>query len=496
MSVETGERSDAVLLDLVCKGGSEIDIAFRELVARHGPMVLGVCRRLLSNAHEAEDAFQATFLVLARRASDAPKVALGVWLYGVARRVALKAHVANRRRVVRERRAAEMRPNDSAPIEPTDDLKKVIDEELERLPEPLRAAVVLCYLYGMSRREVAEQLGCPESTLSSRLAQARELLAARLSRRGITAGLAGLIVAVPATLLTETASAAANVAAGNLANVSPAVLALADEGTISLAWLPKWIAGLLVAMSVSFSIGMSLNADPSAPPPASISQDIKRWYDPFDGQFALDWKPLRPDPSHVSLTKHPGTLTITTQRGTIYGASKATPARNIYLIDQPLPVGAEFTVTTRIINFQPMEPYQQAGIILYEDDDHYLKYVYEHEWTLPGMIGRDGLQSVAGVAITATQPRSECFAFVHEYGSDVWNTHASAPMRINAVWLRVTFQAGRYVYSYSLDGQHFVVQGSTVWAGVPRRLGLVAKNVGVIAPEIDAQFDFFELKTP
>ncbi len=498
MSAIARERSDAELLALFAAGGTEPEAAFRELVARHGPMVLGVCRRLLGDAHAAEDAFQATFLVLARRAREAPRLALGVWLYGVARRVAMKAQVANRRRVVRERRAAEMRRIDPAPAEPPDDLKQVIDEELERLPEPLRAAVVLCDLGGQTRRQAAEQLGCPEGTLSSRLAQAREILARRLSRRGITpglAGLAGLAVAVPAALLSETAAAGATVAAGGTAAASPAALALADEGGRAVVWVPQVLAGLVVALAGALSLAMSLSADPALPPPSPRTV----WLDPFDGRLALDWKPLRPDPAHVSLGKHPGALTITTQRGTIYGSYRSAEAvrpRNVYLIDNPLPPGTDFTLTTRVVGFRPNAPFQQAGLVLYDDDDNYLKYVYEYEWMVFGKVPGDALQAVAGGAVVAARPVGECFAVVHEVGGKAWNAHAPAPPGVGAVWLRVTYRGGRYDFAFSTDGERYVTQVSTDWPGGPRSLGLIAKNGGIVAPEIDARFDFFELKTP
>jgi RNA polymerase sigma factor (sigma-70 family) len=160
--------------------------AFETLVRRHGPMVLGVCRRVLGHAQDAEDAFQAVFLVLARRAGAiAPRDMVGSWLYGVAYRTALEA-----RRMIARRRAREIRVQDrtqaTEPNPPASDLSAVLDEELSRLPDRLRLPVVLCDLEGRTRRQAARQLGVPDGTLSNRLAAARRTLARRLSARGVT----------------------------------------------------------------------------------------------------------------------------------------------------------------------------------------------------------------------------------------------------------------------------------------------------------------------
>jgi RNA polymerase sigma factor (sigma-70 family) len=152
--------------------------AFAALVRRHGPMVLGVCRRVLRHEQDAEDAFQATFLVLARKAASVvPAEAVGHWLYGVAYRAAQKAREAAARRRARERLARPRQPEE-CPV--PDERREDLDREIARLPDVYRAAVVLCHLQGLSRKEAARRLGCPEGTLSSRLAKARRLLAGRL----------------------------------------------------------------------------------------------------------------------------------------------------------------------------------------------------------------------------------------------------------------------------------------------------------------------------
>ena len=171
--------------------------AFAALVGRHGPMVLGVCRRVTGNIHLAEDAFQATLLVLARRAADIkPREAVRAWLYGVAVRTAHEALAMSNRRRTRECSLSVV-PEAAAPMsEPVDpDALRALDEEIAKLPASLRAAVVMCELDGVSRRNAASRLGIPEGTLSSRLAKARKTLAVRLRRRGFglpSAGLAAL----------------------------------------------------------------------------------------------------------------------------------------------------------------------------------------------------------------------------------------------------------------------------------------------------------------
>jgi RNA polymerase sigma factor (sigma-70 family) len=164
------------------------EAAFAALVARHGPMVLGVCRRLLSDPSDVEDAFQATFLVLIRKARAlGPNDPVGHWLYGVARRVALRARSDSTRRRSRERPIATVVASHASTEDDVSlgDLRQVIDHELGRLPASYRTAVVLCYLQGMTHEDAAQLLGWPLGTVKGRLARARDLLRARLTRRGL-----------------------------------------------------------------------------------------------------------------------------------------------------------------------------------------------------------------------------------------------------------------------------------------------------------------------
>jgi RNA polymerase sigma factor (sigma-70 family) len=213
--------TDAQLLERFALHRDEA--AFEALLYRHGPLVFGVCRRLLFDPHDAEDAFQATFLVLARKAGAVGRRALlGNWLYGVAYRVAARARKTTLRRRGRENADADLAgvPDREPPAEP--DLSPLLHEELQRLPDKYRGPVVLCYLEGKTNEEAAAQLRWPVGTVKGRLNRARALLRSRLARRGValTTGLLAaqtLTAPVPAALLNGTFQAALSFAAGTAA---------------------------------------------------------------------------------------------------------------------------------------------------------------------------------------------------------------------------------------------------------------------------------------
>lgn len=188
LAVDLCREPDALLLDRFLAGSEP---AFRELVARHGPLVYGVCNRVLRHRQDAEDALQAVFLVLARRAADVwPRDAVGAWLYGVAYRVAQKARMRRARRMTRECPLQDYPQLD--PPRPEPDTAAIIDRAIRKLPEVYRAAVIACDLEGLSRKDAAGQLGWTEGTLSGRLARARKLLADRLRKTGLTLPAGGL----------------------------------------------------------------------------------------------------------------------------------------------------------------------------------------------------------------------------------------------------------------------------------------------------------------
>ncbi len=230
--------------------------AFAELVRRVGPMVLGVCRRVTGDAHLADDAFQAAFLVLARRAADVnPAEAVRGWMYGVAVRVAREARVVSARRRAREAPVPAVPDRPAESYQPPDaDALRALDEEVAALPDHVRVAVVLCELDGVSRRDAAGRLGVPEGTISSRLAKGRKLLADRLRKRGIAAlGLAALAPAVvPPRLVAATSALATGAPA-------PGVAALA-HGVVRAMVLHKFRA---VSLALGLVALVALAAGPS-----------------------------------------------------------------------------------------------------------------------------------------------------------------------------------------------------------------------------------------
>ena len=232
--------TDGQLLKLFVDHGDED--AFAALVRKHGPMVWGVCHRLL-HRQDAEDAFQATFLVLVRKAASVtPREMVANWLYGVAHRTALKARATVATRKRRERQVTEM-PEPA--VEESDlwsDLRPLIDQELSRLPDKYRAVIVLCELEGKTRKEAGRQLGIPEGTVASRLNRGRTMLAERLSRLGIPVSGIGL-----ATVLSRGATAA---------TVPPSLLRVSIRIAHILAGGGTTASSLLSAQAVALSEGV------------------------------------------------------------------------------------------------------------------------------------------------------------------------------------------------------------------------------------------------
>jgi RNA polymerase sigma factor (sigma-70 family) len=235
---DRSEASDAELLNRFRSAGDQA--AFRALVQRHGRLVMGVCRRVLNHHQDAEDAFQATFLVLARNAATIQKkAALPSWLYGVAQRVAGGARRAASRRQARERRATKVARAQPDLELAWRELQAVLAEEVQRLPEKYQLPFVLCCLDGKSKAEAAAQLGWKEGTISSRLAEARKRMQKRLARRGLTLAVAlcaadlstGAASALPPALVNGTVRAALAVLGGKATSVSAPVIALVDGAT-------------------------------------------------------------------------------------------------------------------------------------------------------------------------------------------------------------------------------------------------------------------------
>jgi RNA polymerase sigma factor (sigma-70 family) len=219
-----GDSGDEVLLACFLEGEpADSERAFRELMVRHGPMVMGVCRNVLHNEQDAEDAFQATFLALARKGDTIRdrRILVG-WLYEVAYRIAIRARASSVRRKEQERKSVAMSVTSVHPEHENDaawnELRPVLHDEVNRLPEKYRLPVILSYLEGKSNEEVARVLDWPVGTVKGRLSRARELLRSRLTRRGMALSAAFLCTAlsrgelfaetVPASLIDHTLHAA------------------------------------------------------------------------------------------------------------------------------------------------------------------------------------------------------------------------------------------------------------------------------------------------
>jgi RNA polymerase sigma factor (sigma-70 family) len=227
------------------------EAAVAALVRRHGPMVWGVCRRILRTHHDAEDAFQATFLVLIRKAGSVRKREMvGNWLYGVAHQTALKARAMAAKQFAREKQVVDMPEPAVKEPDRSCDLQGILDQELSRLPDKYRVAIVMCDLQGTARKVAARQLGLPEGTVAGRLTRGRAILAKRLARHGlaVTGGTLAAALSqqavsagVPSSVLSSTIKAVTLVAAGNAATVgliSAKVVAL-TEGVVKAMFLTK-----------------------------------------------------------------------------------------------------------------------------------------------------------------------------------------------------------------------------------------------------------------
>ncbi|HEV3121230.1 MAG TPA: sigma-70 family RNA polymerase sigma factor [Isosphaeraceae bacterium] len=265
--------TDGQLLERFTAGrGESAELAFAALVERHGPMVLRVCRRVLRDPHDAEDAFQATFLVLVRRARAIRlHDSVGSWLHGVALRVATCARSAALRRRSHEQRKGAVTIAIAEDEEGESELGQVVHEELARLPGRFREVALLCLLEGSTHEEASLRLGCPVGTVKSRLATARARLRRRLERRGLAPG-AGLFLAIlleeakadlgpPRMLVEMTAAAAMRVVAGQTAAagaISAPVAAL-TEGVLKAMLMSKIKAAVMAAVTLgTLGVGVAM----------------------------------------------------------------------------------------------------------------------------------------------------------------------------------------------------------------------------------------------
>lgn len=275
------DMSDGELLERFLQARD--DDAFATVVRRHGAMVLAVCRRVLGNHADADDAFQATFLVLIRKAATlGTRRPLGPWLHGVAFNAARRLKRANRRRAANERTVAELLERvASEAVSLSAELLAILDEELSRLPERYRIPIVLCDLEGLTRREVAVQLGCPEGTVAGRLARARDLLATRLAARGVvpSAGVLAILLTqrhLNAVTLARVDSVV-RVASGGAV---PARVSFVVERVVASMFLKKvkslaavlLVCGLIAAAGFGLRNEAVAGPEPAAPPEENVAK--------------------------------------------------------------------------------------------------------------------------------------------------------------------------------------------------------------------------------
>jgi RNA polymerase sigma factor (sigma-70 family) len=325
MAAANGNRelTDSELME--CFVRSRDDAAFTVLIERHGPMVFGVCARLLSNRQDAEDACQATFLVLARKAASIRKKrSLGSWLHGVARRIAIDLKRGYARRVARERAAETIVPKDPAAEVSWREVQTLLDDELQRLPDRYRTPLILCYLECLTRDEAAKRLGVSSSALHGRLERARQRLRDGLVKRGLT-----LAAALSAAALGETAAHAAltptfvvsstRAAVAFTGNsplapgvVAPRVLVLTREvmkrmfrTKATCVTAVVLCAGLLVALvgdfltSLSFAQEAGAKASKNAAPTAKGESDEE-----FIRRISKDLRGVEPTPTEIHFFVH------------------------------------------------------------------------------------------------------------------------------------------------------------------------------------------------
>jgi RNA polymerase sigma factor (sigma-70 family) len=272
-----GEADELTDRGLLRRFADERDeAAFAELMRRHGPMVLGVCRRVLDDPNDADDAFQATFLVLARKAGSVGRPdRLAGWLYGVALRIVRKMRANTAHRRARQRQMTDLPGTEPGREADWDEVRGALDDEVQRLPEKFRQPVLLCYLEGRTREEAARQLGWSAGAVKGMLERGRELLRSRLTRRGVTVSataLAGMLsekalsAAVPGAISEPTIKAALQFAAGRAAAGAPAALA---EGAIQAMRMNKVkavVAAALVVAVLGTGAGvLALQGQPEGP---------------------------------------------------------------------------------------------------------------------------------------------------------------------------------------------------------------------------------------
>lgn len=436
--------------------------AFELLLWRHGAMVLGLCRRILRHEQEAEDAFQATFLTLARKGRSVRGGAVASWLHTVAYRVALAAKARADRRAARETPLADRYHRSGDASADWRDVRPTLDEEIARLPDRYRVPFVLCYLEGLTVDEAADRLGRPRGTIGVQLARARERLRTRLSGRGVGLGAAALSAAlasdVSAALSGALVSTTLRISLGRAAVISGPVLAL-SEGVIRTMFLSQLkLTVAAVAVAIALGVGgfgvRTLAADGPAKNAPAVDErlTLHGWgavIDPDgDCKFAIE-------KNRLTITVPGSDHGLGVERGQMNAPRVMQEIEGDFIIQVRVsgnfPKGAKSVVEGR-------RPFFGAGILIYKDDRTYIR-LERAEVNFEGTqrhyvnweLRRDGEWVRAGDANDGA-------------------IDAAAP-----VWLRVERRGARVYGYHSADG--------TTWTALePIDVGLPGKvRVGVAA---------------
>jgi RNA polymerase sigma factor (sigma-70 family) len=374
---EAAGLGDGELLKLYLRQREET--AFEALLRRHGPMVMGVCERVLRNSHDAEDAFQATFLVFVRKASTLRSPGrVANWLYGVAYRTALEARKGAAKRRMKE--AEVVRPRQTPP-DVWADLRPVLDRELQRLPTKYRTVLVLCDLEGKTRKEAAQQLGCPEGTVASRLASARVMLAKRLARSipTVSGGALAAVLSRNATaclstpVIASTVQAATWLATGKTATglVSAKIIALTESVLKTMLQTKIKIATVLfLAVAVAcygvglLSVRFALGQNSTSPRAAAPSGEKKSADNPgavrkskvlqLDGSNAhIAWSSDGKELASLSFTIVMEEKTINGEKRNVYGTNSTLKFWDVAKGEVRLSLGEEKKVRMTSMAFSP-----------------------------------------------------------------------------------------------------------------------------------------------
>jgi RNA polymerase sigma factor (sigma-70 family) len=376
--------TDAQLLGRFVAGGDEA--AFELLLRRHGGMVLGLCRRLSRHEQDAEDAFQATFLALARKARSIGKPAsLGSWLYKVAYRAALSARARAVRRAAVEVPLAAEPVADPVPAADWHDLRPVLDAEIHRLPDRYRVPFVLCYLEGLSLAEAARLLGRPPATVGTRLARARDRLRERLTSRGL--GLSAAALSAFVAEQTRAAGLPARLVGAMLAALPPgavpARIAVLTEGVLRAMFVSKLktvTAVVLAAVTLSTGVGglgyrmfaadgpgdqlAPAKAGKDAPPPHLVASGWGTLTDP-DGDCKFT---IEKDRMSIAVPGTDHALCIEQKR--MNAPRVLRPVEGDFIVQVKVsgtyPVGGKSLVGTR-------RPFHGAGLLLWKDANNYAR---------------------------------------------------------------------------------------------------------------------------